>query len=55
MNLLDLADNIEQKENGIFFTKSKTEISYPEESNQNCFQYEDDSFWFKHRNNIICN
>jgi 2-polyprenyl-3-methyl-5-hydroxy-6-metoxy-1,4-benzoquinol methylase len=55
MNLLDLADNIEQKENGIFFTKSKTEISYPEEGNQNCFQYEDNSFWFKHRNNIICN
>ena len=28
-------------------------ISYPEEGNEACFQIEDQSFWFRHRNNCI--
>jgi SAM-dependent methyltransferase len=55
MDLLSLANNLEKKQNGIYFTKSKTEVSYPEEGNQQCFQYEDDSFWFNHRNDVVCN
>lgn len=38
---------------GIYFTKSKQNISYPESGNQDCFQIEENSFWFKHRNNCI--
>lgn len=38
---------------GIYFAKEQSAISYPEEGNQECFQLEDNSFWFRHRNNCI--
>ncbi|MDR2651598.1 MAG: hypothetical protein LBC68_04705, partial [Prevotellaceae bacterium] len=41
------------EESGIFFSKHKNKISYPEEGNDFCFKLEDNSFWFKHRNNCI--
>lgn len=41
------------KKDNIYFAKSVAEISYPESGNQNCFQIEENSFWFKHRNNCI--
>lgn len=41
------------KDNGIYFTNKQSKISYPESGNQDCFQMEDDSFWFKHRNKCI--
>jgi hypothetical protein len=40
--------------NGIFILNDQKEIiSYPESGNDECFGIEQDSFWFKHRNNII--
>jgi hypothetical protein len=42
-----------QLRDGIYFSKSDRRISYPEEGNQHCFQLEDSSFWFEHRNNCI--
>ncbi|TBX71226.1 class I SAM-dependent methyltransferase [Flavobacterium silvisoli] len=41
--------------NGIYFANEQSAISYPEEGNQQCFQLEDDSFWFNHRNDCIAN
>uniref|UniRef100_UPI00404AB67D class I SAM-dependent methyltransferase n=1 Tax=Flavobacterium sp. TaxID=239 RepID=UPI00404AB67D len=38
---------------GIYFSKSKSNISYPEKGNDDFFKIEEESFWFKHRNNII--
>jgi hypothetical protein len=39
---------------GIFFVKGIEElVSYPKEGNENCFQIEQDSFWFNHRNSCI--
>jgi len=52
MNIHLIANNLYQEE-GLFFSKSKTEISYPEEGNADCAQIEDNSFWFKHRNKCI--
>ena len=52
MNLMDIADNIELND-GIWFSKKISEISYPQDGNQLCFQIEENSFWFKHRNNCI--
>lgn len=46
------AENLTE-ENGIFFSKNKSEISYPKDGNEVCFKLEDNSFWFKHRNNCI--
>jgi SAM-dependent methyltransferase len=40
-------------DNGIWVNKNSYKLSYPESGNASCFQVEDDSFWFKHRNNII--
>lgn len=39
--------------NGVWYSKLKSKISYPEEGNAECFQLEDGSFWFKHRNAAI--
>ncbi len=38
---------------GIFFSKSESKISYPDSGNDHCFQIEENSFWFNHRNNCI--
>ncbi len=41
-----------QKEE-IFFTEQDSAISYPKEGNQVYFNIEENSFWFKHRNDCI--
>ena len=55
MDLEKIAHNIKKDENGIYYSKSESSISYPDDGNENFFQIEEDSFWFKHRNNIISN
>ncbi len=39
--------------NGVWHSLKQEEISYPTEGNENCFQIEENSFWFKHRNQCI--
>lgn len=53
MKLENLAHNIKKEEDGIFYSKNDSSISYPEVGNEHCMQIEQDSFWFKHRNNVI--
>lgn len=52
MEISDLADNL-YLQDGIWFSKNNSEISYPKEGNMACYEIEKDSFWFKHRNNCI--
>lgn len=52
LNLNDFSTNLIEKE-GIYFSKKDNKISYPEEGNDEFFKIEDESFWFKHRNNCI--
>lgn len=52
IELEDYTDGLIEKD-GIFFSKSDAKISYPESGNETCFQIEDNSFWFNHRNNCI--
>lgn len=52
VNLNTIADNIVQKD-GIWFSKTKAEVSYPKEGSDMCFLIEGDSYWFQHRNNCI--
>ncbi len=40
-------------EDGIFYAIGSEAISYPEEGNEACFEVEDHSFWFRHRNDCI--
>ena len=41
------------KNNGIWYAEKKTAISYPDEGNDAFYQIEENSFWFRHRNNCI--
>ena len=38
---------------GIWVSKEQESVSYPDQGNEDCFQIEDGSFWFEHRNRII--
>jgi len=38
---------------GIYYSSEEKEVSYPKEGNTDCFVLEDQSFWFKGRNEII--
>lgn len=40
-------------QSGIWFTNNNTDISYPKDGNESCFVIEDNSYWFKHRNNCL--
>jgi SAM-dependent methyltransferase len=52
LNISDISNNLELKD-GIWNSKSKSNVSYPDNGNDCCFRVEDNSFWFKHRNNCI--
>lgn len=45
--------NLKLGENGIWYSETQTDLSYPEEGNENCLALESDSFWFEHRNRCI--
>jgi len=53
MNIIENFLNDITEKDGIFFSGNNVKISYPQDGNQNCFQIEENSFWFKHRNNCI--
>lgn len=56
MNKIDLSlyfNSAFEEVDGIFSLKSNQETSFPQDGYDNCFQIEDDSFWFNHRNNCI--
>jgi len=48
----EIAYNLYKKED-IWFSNTATTISYPDDGNDIYFEIEDNSFWFKHRNNCI--
>lgn len=53
MDIAASADNLAPGPNGIWVSRSRKEISYPEEGNLNCLALEADSFWFDHRSRCI--
>lgn len=48
-----ISDGLELGKDGIWHSFEKETISYPEDGSDNCFDVEDDSFWFRHRNDCI--
>ena len=48
-----ISTNLEMREPGIWFAKSQSSISYPEHARSWCFEVEQYSFWFRHRNRCI--
>ena len=53
IELSKIATNLQPGEYGIWFSKKRSPISYPEDGNLRCLALEDSSFWFKHRNKCI--
>jgi hypothetical protein len=52
INLTDYSEGLINKD-GIWHAAAASEISYPAAGNEICYQIEENSFWFKHRNNCI--
>jgi SAM-dependent methyltransferase len=48
----EISDHLVEKD-GIWYLDKVGDISYPEKGNDLCYQVEDESFWFAHRNQII--
>lgn len=40
-------------DDGIYYADSNEKVNYPDDGNDECFEIEEDSFWFQHRNNCI--
>jgi SAM-dependent methyltransferase len=53
MNITELTNGLVTDEHGIWTHAKCASISYPNDGNQQCFQLEDESFWFSHRNDCI--
>ena len=50
---LDIVDSLQLSEDGIYYSDPSNSVSYPEEGNKLCYEVEDQSFWFSHRNSCI--
>ena len=48
--MTDLSSHLTLDEHGIWRARDTEELSYPNTGHATCFQFEDDSFWFRHRN-----
>lgn len=53
LNISEIAPNLRLGDDGIWVAGEKESVSYPQGGNQACFQVEDSSFWFIHRNACI--
>jgi len=48
-----ISTNLEMREPGVWFARSRSGVSYPESASSWCFEVEQYSFWFRHRNRCI--
>lgn len=53
MDLSTIASFLRMSDSGIWYAEGQEAISYPSEGNDACFEVEDRSFWFQHRNVCI--
>ncbi len=53
MRIEDISSGLTQNAHGIYVSAKSGEVSYSETGHSDCFQVEDESFWFKHRNDCI--
>lgn len=51
-SLLDSV-GLKQDGHGFWYAAGQEDLSYPSEGNDQCFEIEDKSFWFQHRNACI--
>ena len=53
MDVRRIATNVEPGPDGIWCSRTTSRVSYPENGNDQCFELEDTSFWFQHRNGCL--
>ena len=53
MDIGAIGPNLSLAADGIWYSRARQALSYPEDGNDACFQIEDRSFWFRHRNRCI--
>ena len=53
IDLAAIASNLQPGPDGLWHPRSRSAFDYPDEGNAFCFQVEDHSFWFRHRNACI--
>jgi SAM-dependent methyltransferase len=53
VDISSLSSQLGMESDGIWYASDSEELSYPSDGNEECFNIEDDSFWFTHRNNCI--
>ena len=53
VDIKSISKGLKFGDNGIWVSKDTEQISYPSDGNEISFFIEDNSFWFKHRNNCI--
>ena len=52
-DIQSISTGLKLSEDGIWYSIDTENISYPSDGNEACFAIEDNSFWFRHRNNCI--
>jgi SAM-dependent methyltransferase len=52
-DLSGIAAHLARHDDGIWYAQRAGAVDYPDEGNAFCFQVEDTSFWFRHRNDCI--
>lgn len=53
IDISSISSTLKLGADGVWHSNERHDISYPSEGNQECFQVEDSSFWFNHRNACI--
>ena len=53
IDIANISSKLKPDKEGIWNSLQGSVISYPDDGNTNCFNIEDDSFWFQHRNECI--
>lgn len=53
MDIQDISSSLREDDDGIFRSERQATVSYTEDGHDLCFGIEDDSFWFRHRNDCI--
>lgn len=53
MDLADIVPRCTLAPDGIWYAPNQESVSYPSLGNEECFELEDSSFWFQHRNACI--
>ena len=49
----NFTNSLTRNSDGIHYADTSNIVSYPKDGNDNCFEIEENSFWFRHRNNCI--